>query len=227
VHPETMLLKEVTILLKKEMVIEWRLRYALNGILLYLVGTVFICYLSFNLKTGALNVTTWNALFWIIILFTSVSAVAKSFLLEPAGRLLYYYQIASPQAIIISKIIYHALLMFFLAGLGLMFYILVMGNPIQDLSLFLVNTALGSLGLSITLTMVSGIAAKADNSHTLMAILSFPILIPILLLVINISKNALDGLGWEASGSELLTLLALNTIVAAVTFILFPYLWRS
>ena len=222
-----MLLKEVTILLKKEMVIEWRLRYALNGILLYLVGTVFICYLSFNLKTGALNVTTWNALFWIIILFTSVSAVAKSFLLEPAGRLLYYYQIASPQAIIISKIIYHALLMFFLAGLGLMFYILVMGNPIQDLSLFLVNTALGSLGLSITLTMVSGIAAKADNSHTLMAILSFPILIPILLLVINISKNALDGLGWEASGSELLTLLALNTIVAAVTFILFPYLWRS
>ncbi|MGI9543356.1 MAG: heme exporter protein CcmB [Cyclobacteriaceae bacterium] len=221
------MLKEISILLKKEMVTEWRLKYALNGILLYLVGTVFICYLSFNLKTGALNATTWNALFWIIILFTAVSAVAKSFLLEPVGRLLYYYQIASPQAIIISKIIYHGLLMFFLAGLGLLFYILLMGNPIQDLSLFLVNTALGSLGLSITLTMVSGIAAKADNSHTLMAILSFPILIPILLLVINISKNALDGLGWEASGRELLTLLALNTIVASVAFILFPYLWRS
>ena len=221
------MIKEISILLKKELIIEWRLKYALNGILLYLAGTVFICYLSFNLKTGGLSVTTWNALFWIIILFTAVSAIAKSFLLEPPGRLLYYYQIASPQAIIISKIIYHGLLMFFLAGLGLIFYILVMGNPIQDLGLFLVNTALGSLGLSITLTMVSGIAAKADNSHTLMAILSFPILIPILLLVINISKNALDGLGWEASGSELLTLVALNIIVASVTFILFPYLWRS
>jgi heme exporter protein B len=84
-----------------------------------------------------------------------------------------------------------------------------------------------ALGFSGCLTMVSGIASKAGNNATLMAILSFPLIIPILLLAINISKHAIDGLDRGLSVDKLFTLLAINAIIGAASYILFPYLWRS
>ncbi len=206
---------------------EWRQRYALNGMLLYVVSTVVICYMSFNLRQNQLNKATWNALFWIILLFTSVSAIAKSFMQERQGRFIYYYTLASPQSIILSKILYNAGLMVLLSGTGFGFYALVMGNPVEDGWLFLGNVLLGALGFSSTLTMVAGIASKASNNGTLMAVLSFPVMLPMLLMLIKVSKNALDGLDRGESLDEIVTLLAINAIVLVLSYILFPYLWRS
>jgi heme exporter protein B len=75
--------------------------------------------------------------------------------------------------------------------------------------------------------MVSGIATKAGNNSVLMAVLSFPVIIPMLVLLIRVSKNAMDGLDRGLSSDEIITLLAINAIVLAVSYILFPYLWRS
>ncbi len=213
--------------IKKEFKVEWRNKYAINGIALYLVSTIFICYLSFNVRNNQLSVVTWNALFWIIILFASINAVAKSFIQEKHERQLYYYTIISPQALIIARIIYNTLLLIVLALLGVMFYSLILGNPIQDIALFLINILLAAIGFSSTLTLISAIASKAGSNQTLMAVLGFPILLPMLLMVIKISKNAIDGLALSASFDELLTLCAINIIVGAVSFLLFPYLWRS
>jgi heme exporter protein B len=210
--------KEISVLIRKEITLEWRQKYALNGILLYVVSAVFITYLSVGAKSGVLSVPTWNAVYWIIILFSSVNAVAKSFVQEHQGRQLYYYLIASPEAVILSKIIYNT---------GLTLILALLGNPVQDQPLFLLNLILGAVGFSASLTMVSGIASKAGNNATLMAILSFPVIIPMLLMAIRISKNALDGLDWSVSADKLLSLLAINAIVGATAYILFPYLWRS
>ncbi len=221
------MLREITVLIQKELTLEWRQKYALNGILLYVVSAVFITYLSVGAQQGNLNIPTWNALYWIIILFSSVNAVAKSFVQEHQGRQLYYYMIASPEAIIISKIIYNSLLTLVLALLGYLVFSVILGNPVADQSLFLINLVLGALGFSACLTMVSGIASKAGNNATLMAILSFPVIIPILLMTIRISKNAIDGLDWSVSVDKLVSLLAINAIIAVTGYILFPYLWRS
>lgn len=209
------------------MLLEWRERYALNGIVLYAVSAVFVCYLSFSVKTQSLSPITWNTLFWIILLFTSVNAIAKSFMLERSERQLYYYTLVSPQSIILSKIIYNTLLNFLIAGISLLVYMTLLGNPVQDFWLFLANILLGTIGFATTLTMVSGIAAKAENSSTLMAILSFPIIIPMLLMLLKISQSALDGLERNLSMDELITLVAMNLIVFTLSLLLFPYLWRS
>jgi heme exporter protein B len=195
--------------------------------LLYVVSAVFITYLSVGAKMGNLSIPTWNALFWIILLFSSVNAVAKSFVQEQQGRQLYYYMIASPESIILSKIFYNTGLTLILALLGYGVFSVVLGNPVQDQGLFLLNLVLGAMGFSASLTMVSGIASKAGNNATLMAILSFPVIIPILLMAIRISKNALDGLDWSVSSDKLLSLLAINVLVATTSYLLFPYLWRS
>jgi heme exporter protein B len=222
-----MLLQEIKTLIAKEIILEWRQRYALNGILLYIVSTVLVCYMSFNLQRVQLNPLTWNALFWIILLFTSVNAIAKSFMQERFGRHLYYYTLVSPQAIILSKIIYNTLLMAALATIGLLVYSLVLNNPVQDMPLFYGNLMLGAIGFASSLTMISGIASKANNNTTLMAVLSFPVIIPMLLMLIKVSKNALDGLERSSSYDEILVLAAINCIVLAVSYLLFPYLWRS
>jgi heme exporter protein B len=103
----------------------------------------------------------------------------------------------------------------------------MLGNPVADLPLYLTGLALGAVGFASVLTMVASIAAKAENSGTLMAVLSFPVIVPMLLMVIRLSKNALDGLDRSVSYDEIITLLAIDAIVVALSTLLFPYLWRS
>lgn len=218
-------------LLKKEIVLEWRSKYAFNGVLLYVVSTVFICYIAFNLNPGFIGTNgypiVWNVLFWIIMLFTSVNAIAKSFMQESKSRLLYYYSIASPQAIILSKTIYNVLLMSLLSILALLVYMLFFNNTLGDPLFYFFTVLLGSLSFSTVFTMISAIASKAGNNGTLMAILSFPVIIPVILILIRLSKNAMDGLERSVSYSNLGVLMAINAIVIATSLLLFPFLWRD
>lgn len=225
------LMRQTIHLLKKEILLEWRSKYAFNGVLLYIVSTVFVCYIAFNLNPGFKDSTgypvVWNVLFWIIILFASVNAIAKSFLQESRNRLLYYYLIASPQAIILSKTIYNALLMMLLSVLALVVYTLFFYNTVGDISMYFLAVLSGSFTFAIVFTMVSAIAAKASNNGTLMAILSFPVIIPVILIVIKISKSAMDGVDRSFTYSNFGVLAAINVIVLAISLILFPYLWRD
>jgi heme exporter protein B len=217
------LISQVRFLIKKEILLEWRSKYALNGILLYVVSTIFVCYLSFRTTPPLV----WNALFWIILLFAAINAIAKSFIQESKGRLLYYYQIASPQAIIIAKIIYNALLMILMAVIALVVYSVVFQNQVGDWSLYFLSVIIGAVSFSSVFTMISAIAAKASNNGTLMAILSFPVIIPLLMLIIKLSKNAMDGLDRSVSLDEIGILCTINIIVVVTSLLLFPYLWRD
>jgi heme exporter protein B len=103
----------------------------------------------------------------------------------------------------------------------------VLGNLAQDWQLYLGSLLLGAVGFAASLTLVAGIAAKAENSATLMAILSFPVILPLLLLLLRVSKNAMDGLERSASRDELLSILAIDAIVLALSVLLFPFIWKS
>jgi heme exporter protein B len=211
----------------KEITLELRRKSVISGLALYLFSTTFICYLTFSLRQNLVTPLVWSALFWITILFTSINTIAKSFIGERKGRDIYYYSIASPQAIILSKIVYNFILCSVLSFTGFLFFLLFLENPVFDIPLFLVVIFLASLGFATSLTLLSGIAAKANNSHILMTILSFPVVISILLLVIKITKNCIDNLDRSASWDEILTLTAINCLVAAMSYLLFPYIWRS
>jgi heme exporter protein B len=53
------------------------------------------------------------------------------------------------------------------------------------------------------------------------------VVIAVLLMAIKITKNAVDGIERAASTDELLNLLAINCILTALAYLLFPYIWRS
>lgn len=218
------LFKEVNILIGKDIKLELKQKYVLNGILLYLVSTVFITYLAFE---NTIDTRTWNALFWIILLFIAVNAISKSFIQESPSRYIYYYSVASPQSVILSKILYNLCLMSILALLAFGFFILLMGNQVVNMGLFLIALVLGSFGLSSILTMVAAIASRAGYNFSLMAILSFPITLPLLLTLMRVSSHALTSSEWSGAGGLLMVLGTINVVVILLAYVLFPYLWRD
>ena len=217
------LLKEIVYLIKKDFLLEWRQKYAIGGILLYVVSTVYIIFIvSIDIPNAV-----WNILFWIIILFACINAIVKSFVQENSRKQLYYYQLAHPLAIILSKIIYNILLLSLLTFLCFGAMTIVYENPVKNLPLFWLILFLSSLGFSITFTFVSAIASKADNSATLMAILSFPLVIPILGTLMGLSTHALGLTHNSAYYNDVLILLAIDGILLGLAIILFPFLWRD
>lgn len=218
---------DIKLLVKKDIILEWRQKYALSGMMLYIISTVFLCYMSFKLKANDIEPITWNTLFWIILLFAAVNSITKSFMQERAGRQLYYYQIARPESIIIAKVIYNVFLMLFLGLIGFGTYSIFMGNYAQRLDMYIISILLGAVGFSTSLTLIAAIASKADNASSLMAVMSFPIILPMLTMLIKLSKNAMDGLDPSVSYDEIMTLLGIDLIVLMLSYILFPYIWKS
>jgi len=217
-------IKHFVVLLKKEFDIEFRQKTALNGILLFVLSTVFVSYLAFQ---KIIQPTVWNALFWIILLFGSIITTSKSFLSEQKGRMLYNYWLYNPRQVIMSKIIYNSFLLIVVSFLTLFLFTIFIGNVVEDLSTFSLILVLSSFGFSSILTLMSGISVKAGGSFTLTAILSFPLTFPLLLVVIKVSKFAIDGLAFSVSIQYLLVLLLINIIVATLSYLLFPYLWSD
>jgi heme exporter protein B len=211
-------------LFSKEIRMEWRRRYALGGVLLYVFSTVFVIYIIIGEKTGPV---VWASLFWIIVLFASVNAIAKSFVQESQQRQLYYYTIASPSAVILSKMIYNSLLLLLISGLSYAAFSLIMSSPIKNTGLFLLILIMGSIAFAITFTFIAAISSKARQSATLMAILSFPIIIPILMTLMRLTKIALQLMHDTEYFRDIFILLGIDMILLSLVFVLFPYLWRD
>lgn len=216
-------LKQFILLLQHEFTAEWRQRNALGGVLLYVISTVFVAYLTFK----RVDPLAWIALYWIIILFASVNAVAKSFIQNSPGRMLYYYSMANPLAILLAKLTYNILLLWVIQWIAFLVMSLLVGQPVQDSFMFLLSGALAAIGIAASGTLISAISHKATNQSTLMAVLSFPVLLPVLTLEIKLAKNALDGLDRFVSYDELWSLAAVDVLVIGVALLLFPYLWKE
>ena len=216
--------KTVFALLKKDILLELRQQHSFYGILLYVASTIFVLYLSISQPEGEV----WNGMFWIIQLFVCVNAVAKSFLQESRGRMLYFYSIAGAKEFVIAKLIYNILLMLLMSLLSLGLFFVLLKNPLVHTGYFIGIVCLGGISLSLVFTLLAAIAAKAQQNAALMAILGFPLIIPQLLLLIRLSKVAFGEVFREGALLQLsLLIVGLDVMVIALSIILFPFLWKD
>jgi heme exporter protein B len=213
----------ITALIKKDILLETRQQYTFYGILLYVVSTIFVVYLSM----GQPEERVWNALFWIIQLFVCVNAVAKSFLAENRGRMLYFYSIAGARDFIIAKLFFNVILMLLMSLLSLAVFTLLLGNPLENGMAFVGITILGGVSLSLVFTFLAAIAAKAQQQAALMAIMGFPLIIPQLLLLMKVSTIAFSSVVQNGLWQMVLLLMGLDLLVIALAIILFPFLWKD
>jgi heme exporter protein B len=214
-------------LFNKELRLELRQKHALAGVLLYVLATVFVCYLGFEQIESA---KTWGALLWVTGVFTAFNAMQKTFVSETAGTHLYMYTLANPRAIILAKAIYNALLIAVLNLLSVFFFMVFFGTAAfadADMAQFIAGLLLGSTGLGFALTFVAGIAFRSGAGIGLVAILGFPVIIPLLITIVRQTTLALEGASVDANSLNVVVLIVLNVVSFALSYILFPYLWRE
>jgi len=214
--------KTIFALLKKDLLLELRQQHSLHGILLYVASTIFVLKLSINNPEGEV----WNGLFWIIQLFVCVNAVAKSFLQESRGRMLYFYSIASPTSFVLAKLLFNSLLMLGMSLLSVLLFSLFLGNPMENAGVFIGLVLLGGWSLSLVFTFLAAIAARAQQNAAIMAVLGFPLIIPQLILLMQLSNAAFNPV-LKIHATDILLLIALDLMVILLAVILFPFLWKD
>jgi heme exporter protein B len=215
-------LRHIFSLFKKDLLLEVRQQYSFYGILLYIGATIFVLYMAIEEPEGKV----WNGLFWVIQLFICINAVAKSFLQESRGRMLYFYSIAGPRDFVLAKLLFNSMLMLLMSALSLLLFTLFLGNPIQKAGSFIGLVLLGGWSLSLVFTFLAAIAAKAQQNAAIMAVMGFPLILPQLLLLMQLSNAAFKS-GLSIPLSTVMLLIALDIMVILLSVILFPFLWKD
>jgi heme exporter protein B len=210
-------------LFKKDVLLEIRQQYAFYGVLLYVASTIFVLYLAMGQPESAV----WNGLFWMIQLFICVNAVAKSFLQESRGRLLYFYSIAGATDFILAKLLFNLVLMLVMTLGSILLFGILLGNPLQNMMLFIFISCFGGMSLSLVFTFIAAIAARAQQNAALMAIMGFPLVIPQLLLLMRLSNIAFASVFQSGLSSIILLLAGFDIMVVVLAVILFPFLWKD
>jgi heme exporter protein B len=215
-------MKQLLAIMQRELRHELRSRRAWLAILLYICSTVYITYLAFQHE---LEPVTWSALFWILIIFISMFAASGSFS-GREGEMLYIYTLVSPNKFIMARLLFNGLFMLVVSIVTFIVFALFAGNPVVNVAVFIATLLLAVWGISSLLTMSFAISIKGGGGFTLMAIISFPLLVPLLLVAQHLSSQSLQN---EMSGylGNMAALFSLDVLIAAMCYLLFPYLWRD
>ncbi|MBV4358354.1 heme exporter protein CcmB [Pinibacter aurantiacus] len=216
-------MSHILTLFKKDFLLEIRQQHTFYGILLYVAATIFVLYLAMGQPESAV----WNGLFWMIQLFVCVNAVAKSFLQESRGRMLYFYSITGARNFIIAKLVFNALLMMAMSLVSWALFTILLGNEVRYGIMFFGLTVLGGMSLSLVFTFLSAIAARAQQNASLMAILGFPIIIPQLMLLMKVANAAFSDVIQAGMFQMVSLLVAMDILVITLAIILFPFLWKD
>lgn len=169
----------------------------------------------------------WNALFWVVLLFACINAVAKSFLQESKHRNIYYYSIHHPKDIILSKLIYNVILMLAMSAITLLLFTLLLGSPTFSFFKFLMMVFTGGVSLALLFTTLSAIAGKAGGNSALIAILGLPIVIPQIILLSDLTKPLFVDMAVSGWWQFYFVLLLLDVLIIVLSIILFPFIWKE
>ncbi len=210
-----------TALLKNHLILEYRSWTQGLGIL---VLVWIISYLVFRLNPS-LSSEDINLLFWLFIMLFSVNAVMRQENHTTPEEKLMLYTLTDPVTIICSRIAYNFAYIWVLSVLFYLFLMVYFPISMQFGLVSLGVLALGALAISSCLTLVTAIGSQGGGQNTLVSILGFPLLIPVLILLNNIS-NAMTVSG-TVPGTTYLLIIGISLAGIAMSIVLFPFIWKQ
>lgn len=183
--------------------------------------------LAFATFTTKLNADVASGLLWVGILFASVLALPRTFLIEEelaTGDLLRL--VARPHAVFWGKALYN-LALILVAGTALtLLFVMFTGLTVPDPLLMAASIFGGCTCLAGAVTLSGALVAQAANRTALAAAVSTPLVLFVLALGVATSRSAFSpGLGnaWPWAGG--------TVCFAIVLFALGPWLfaavWKS
>ncbi|MEW6051426.1 MAG: heme exporter protein CcmB [Candidatus Zixiibacteriota bacterium] len=203
---------------------ELRTRYALNAILMF--GITTLAVVSYSLGQAGLPPKLLAALLWTIIFFSAMSGLAQAFVREEeTGTALVLKLRADPTAIYLGKLFFNLSLLSAMTAIITPLFFMFTDAPITGIGVIIVILVLGVIGLCAATTLVGAIIAKAAVKGALFAVLSFPILIPILLLLVGGTAQVMDGRSFGEVWMYLQGLVAYSVVMITLSILLFRFVW--
>lgn len=218
--------ERVSALFLKEIKSELRTRYAFNSLLMFSVVT--LTAVSFSVGQFALSVQVKSALYWLILFFASMAGLAQVFIKEEEAKTSYLLKLASlPTIIYLGKFLYNWVLLLALQVIIIPLFVIFLNLELANSALFLTVSFLGSLALSAATTIIGAIVSKANVKGALFAVLSFPLLIPVLVAGIEGAQLATSGAKFSEAWGQIRLLLSYSVVMLTVSIILFEFVWSE
>jgi len=217
----------VVVIFLKDLRSELRTRYALNALLMFVVTTLSVIIFSIGNETVSTDIL--SGVLWIIIFFSTMSGLSRTFVSEEErGTVLTLHLVARPLSVYFGKLLFNLVLLAGLNVLTVLLYLIFLTNfKVSDYGIFVSIMALGTVGLASASTIIAAIISKANTRGTLYPVLSFPILLPLLLSVINGTKLAVEGAQFIDAVNDLQLLAGYDIALSAVAYLLFPFIWKE
>ncbi len=227
---EAPLLAAAWAVFRKDVRSELRTRYALNAVILFAASTVVALSLGMGPLTASRNADLpiiQAGLLWIAILFAAFTGLARAFVQEEEARTAAALRLAArPAAVFLGKLLFNLALLLLLVALTTVLFVIMLrvqvGNPMMLAAILLA----GSLGLVAATTLIAAIIARASVKGALFAVLSFPLLAPLLVVAIQGSAAALLGRGWEYGVGPLQVLAGYTIALVVASLFLFNSVWE-
>jgi heme exporter protein B len=168
-------------------------------------------------------------LLWIIIFFASMIGLSKTFVSEEERGTAFLLQIfSSATAIYFGKLIFNVLLSLFINFISLfLFFIFSNSGNVKSPGLMVLVIAISSIAVASSTTVISAIISKANSKHALFPVLSFPILLPIIKLGIDLTVATFLGTNINAILSDLQLIVAYIGLIISVSYLLFDFIWKD
>jgi heme exporter protein B len=211
----------------KEFVSEFRTRYALNALLMFVVTTLSIILFSIGQESPSPDVLSGTL--WIVIFFSAMSGLSRTFVAEEErGTSLTLRLLAHSSSVYIGKLIYNFILILVLSFIIAAAYLLFINEvSVKTYEIFWLTILLGSAGLASASTILAAIIAKANTKGTLFPVLAFPVLLPLLLTCINATKLATEGAFLTEALKEFQILLSFTIVMITTSMLVFDFVWKD
>ncbi len=217
---------EMVAVFAKDWRCEFRTRYALNTLGLFALTTMVVMSISLG-PIGvdrARGSKVLPVLLWVILLFSVSAGLPRAFIQEEESQTATALRLsATPSALFCGKLLYCLTLVGALELLVTPVFVVLMNLEIASPALLAGTLAAGGYGLAVGSTLVAAIIAQARTKGTLFSVLAFPVLLPLLLLAVELTFNAVAGGG---AGVALPQLLLYDASVTVVGLMLFPVVWN-
>ncbi len=208
---------------------ETRTKYAVGATLLFAVSTLIA--VSAALSTATVKSEVKAALLWIILLFAALSGLARVFVREEeAGTAPLLKLYAPPTAVYAGKWLFNCALVFLVELVSVSLFLLVLPPGSVNFALLFGVLFLGGLGLSGASTFVAALISQASSGKSaLFFVVAFPVLLPLLLIAVQGTIGAFDGLPSHLAKSRVdVEMLAVYSLVmTTASFVLFEYIWND
>ena len=220
-------LRSVAAVFDKDWRSELRTRYAISALLMFVVTTIAI--LMFSLGSEEAPQEVLSGMLWVVIFFAAMSGLSRTFVAEEErGTTMTLQLLTSPGAVFFGKLLFNLVLVSGLSVFTVLLYALfINGFVIKNVLLFALTIALGSVGFSAAATIIAAIIAKAATRGTLYPVLSFPVLLPLLLAVINATRLAAEGAVLADAAGEFQLLISYIVVVITASALVFEYVWKE